>query len=320
MSEKKRNRRPFILAYGGEDYLLDRVLDWARHWEGHFAIELDGDGLAEAELVSICEERAFDGEPLVVVLDNAHKLKTGKAFEALVAGLSKDPSVTVVGIFRAEKLPAPWSDAAAIGQVKHYPRFKPWQEDKIQDRILDEAARLGLDLEADVPNFFLKLLGDNLRRTVNELRKLSHLVSGRKITRKDVASIIAADLPAEPYEVAEAATSKDPKTALRLVSILFKNMGDGASVPITSALMRQVEKLILARQMSDRGDAPDVIALRLDIHKFLLVKSILPRAQKFTVPELLSQMKRLCELESRVKGAARSKRSLVELAVLSIAA
>lgn len=322
MSAKKRRSGPFVLAFGGEEYLLDRVMERGRTWEGRSVTELDGDGLTDVEFVSACEMVPFSGEPLVVVLDNAHKLKVDKALGRFIEGLSKDDeSVTVVAIFRSEKLPASWDGATDKGQVYNYPRFKPWQEDKIQARIVEEAKRLNLAFDEGIPGLFVKLLGDNLRRTVNEMNKLVHLVGpGGKITKKEVAAVIAPDVPAEPFEVAEAATSKDVRTALRLVSVLYKTMGDGASVPITASLMKQVEKLLIARQMLDRGDSIEIIATRLEMHKFVLQKSLLPKAQKFTVAELRDQMRRLCRLETQVKGAARSKRTLVELAVLSIAA
>lgn len=322
MTAKKRRSGPFVLAFGGEDYLLDSVLERGRSWEGRSVILLDGDGLTDVEFVSACEETPLDGEPLVVVLDNANKLKGDKALVPFIASRPvDDESVTIVAIFRSEKLPSSWDAAVDKGQVYNYPKFKPWQEEKIQARILAEAKRIGLVLDDGIPGLFLRLLGDNLRLTANEMNKLVHLVGkGGKVSKADVARVIAPDAPAEPHEVAEAATSKDVRSAMRLISILYKNMGDGASVPITASLMKQVEKLLIARQMLDKGDSVDVIATRLELHKFILQKSLLPRAQKFTVAELRDQMRRLCRLETQVKGAARSKRTLVELAVLSIAA
>jgi DNA polymerase III delta subunit len=214
-----------------------------------------------------------------------------------------------------------WDPAIEKGKVWNYPSFKPWQEEKILGRIKEEADRVGVVLGEGVPLLFLKLLGDNLRATANELHKVVHLIGkDGTVTRELLLSVIAPDSHAEPHEVAEAATSKDVKTALRAVSVLFKSMGDGAAVPVTSALMKQVERLLIARQMADKGDAIDVIATRLEMHKFVLQKSLMPKTQRFTVRELRDQMKHLCRLETQVKGAARSKRTLVELAVISISA
>jgi len=224
-------------------------------------------------------------------------------------------------LLRTDKLSDMWKAAAEKGRTHNFPKFKAWESDKAKQRMVAEADRLGLKLEDDIPEVFLRFIGDDLRRVVNELRKLKLITpEGTKVTKKMLLSVIAPDVPAEPFEVAEAATNKDAKRAMMLVSLLFKSMGDGAAVPITASLCRQIEKLIVARQMLDKGDEVSVIAIRLGIHAFPLQKEVLPRARKFTVGELLNQMNNLCKLDALVKGPARSKRSLVELTVLSIAA
>lgn len=318
----KKQSGPFVIAYGGENYLLDRMIDLGRSWAGRRVVVLDGEGLPDHQIVGHCEQRSFDGRDLVVVVDNAHKIKGDKALKAFIESRSReDDSVVVVAILRTDKLAEIWKTAAEKGRTHHYPKFKPWEQDKMKGRIVAEAERLGLRLDNDVPDTFLRFIGDDLRRTVSECQKLALIVpSGTNVSKKHVMRVIAPDIPVEPYEVAEAASNKDPKRAMFLVSLLFKNLGDGASVPITAALLRQIEKLIVARQMLDKGDETSVIAARLGIHAFPLQREVLPRARKFTVPELLRQMQNLCKLDAQVKGPARSKRSLVELTVLSIAA
>jgi DNA polymerase III delta subunit len=56
------------------------------------------------------------------------------------------------------------------------------------------------------------------------------------------------------------------------------------------------------------------------MHEFACKTNLIPVAQKHTVKVLLGHMNQLCKLDAQVKGAARSKRTLVELAVLSLAA
>lgn len=318
----KKHSGPFIVAFGGEDFLLDRMIELGRSWADRRVVVIDGEGRPDHEVVAICEQRSFDGRDVVVVVDNAHKIKGDKALKVFIEEKSReDNSVVVVAILRTDKLPEMWKAAAEKGRTQHFPKCKPWESDKVKQRMVAEAERLGLKLEDDIPDVFLRFIGDDLRRVVNELRKLKLVTpTGTKVTKKTVLSVIAPDVPVEPYEVAEAATNKDVKRAMTLVSLLFKNMGDGAAVPITASLCRQIEKLIVARQMLDKGDEISVIATRLGIHAFPLQKEVLPRARKFTVRELLTQMNNLCRLDAQVKGPARSKRTLVELTVLSIAA
>lgn len=321
VSVEKKPSGPFVIAYGGEDFLLDQIVDKGRSMKNRRVFYLDGDGMTDVEFVDICVQRTFESMKKVVVLDNANKLKGDKALTPFIEETDpKDGSVFVFAIIRSEKLPAVWRAAAKKGRTHHFPSFKPWETGKKEARISAEARRLGLTLEASVPGVFLRFLGDDLRRVSNELRKLTFVVEGRPVEPKDVARVLAADKPVQPWEVADAATNKDKRRAMNLLSHLFKTMGDSASIPITAGLVRQVERLILARQMMDKGDEVQVIATRLDMHPFPLQKNVLPRAQKFTVRELRDQMNKLCRLDALVKGPARSKRTHVELAVLSIAA
>lgn len=311
---------PFVVAYGAEDYLLDQVIEQGRSLKNRHVVLLNGAGMQDFEFVDVCQQGSFDDSSRVVILDNAHKLKGDKALAKYIEGVDpKDSSVFVFAIFRSDKLSAVWKEAVKKGRMKLCPKLKPWETDKQEARILAEARRFGVSLEANVPGLFLKVLGDDLRRIANELQKLALIVEGRKVTTKDVVRVVAPDFPVQPWDIAEAATDKDKRRAMNLLSQLFKAMGDAASIPITAALVRQVEKLILARQMMDKGDGVQVIAARLETHTYPLQKNILPRAKKFTVRELRDQMQNLCRLDATVKGAARSKRTHVELAVLSIA-
>jgi DNA polymerase III subunit delta len=318
----KKRSTPFIIAFGGENFLLDRALELGKSWADRQISVLDGEDISDDELVSECESRSFDGRDRVVVLDNAQAIKSTKALKVYVE--QKDPqddSTILVAVVRANSLPDVWEAAGKKGTVYLHEKYKPWKTAEITKRIVAEAKNLKLTLDEDVPALFLKVLGDNLRQTVNELRKLAHLVGeGEKVTKEHVSLVIAPVIPVEPYQVAEAAVAKNPRKAMNCLSLLYKNLGEGVSVPITGALMRQVERLLVAKQMVEKGDSVEVIAIRLNMPPYVCKTQTLPLLQKHTVATLRSQMKTLCRLDSLVKGPARSKRTHVELAVLSIAA
>lgn len=316
-----KHQGPFVVAYGEEDYLLDRVLNLGKSWKDRFVVLLDGCGLSDYALVSACEQECWDGRERVIVVDNAEQIKGEKALTAYIENKAADDlRVVLVAVLRTNKLPKVWQMAAAKGRQDHFEGLKPWQTDEMKKRIFDEAQRMKLGLDDDVPETFLTLFGDNLRRTANELQKLSYIAVNGRVTKQDVVAVVHPDVPVDPFEVAQAALNKEPRKALRLVSTLFKNLGDEAAYRITAGLLGQVEKLIMTRQMLDSGVDAKTIAEALGIPPFPVQKEIIPRARKHTVSALLCQMKNLCKLDALVKGAARSKRTLVELAVLSVAA
>jgi DNA polymerase III delta subunit len=312
---------PFVVAYGEEEFFLDRIITTGRSWRDRQVILLDGEGLADYEVVSFCEQGSFDDRKKAVILDNANKVKGDKALTAYVEAKDvADEGVMLVAVVRSEKLPKVWQTAAAKGRLEYFKKLRPWETPALKERISAEGKRLKLKLDDAMLDLCVLFFGDNLRRIVNELQKLTFIAQNGQVTKADFVSVAAPDIELDPFEVAKIATNKEAKKALRLVSSLFKINGDSVAVPITAGLVSQVERLIVTRQLLDSGVEQKTIAEMLGIPLYPVQKDIIPRAKKHTVPELLLQMKNLCRLDAKVKGAARSKRTLVELAVLAIAA
>jgi DNA polymerase III delta subunit len=314
---------PFVVAYGEEGYLLDRMLAKGRSQKGWFVTTLDGTKVSYGEVVSACETSPscgdYDGR--IVVLDNAQKLSGDEEDleEYIEERDPEDTSVVLLAVVRSKELKGVWAKAAKKGKSFHFESFKPWQTDKVLARIRKEAKGLGLTLGEGVDEALYQMLGDNLGPTMNELKKLSHLVGeSGKVEKKHVVSVVAFINSANAFQVADAAYQKRPKKAMRAAASLYKEAGDSASVQIVSALQKQAERLIVARQMLDKGDDVKTIARRFEMHPFACEKNLVPLARAHGFSRLRDQMQMLCRLEAQVKGAAFSKRTRVEMAVLSI--
>ncbi len=316
---------PFIVVCGDEDFLQDRFVAGRRAaWKDRSIVVKDASEVTEGEVVSLCEKRSMFDEDggRAVILDNAQDLKTDKVLAEYIEGRDKeDISCLLLAIIRGIKIPTVWGAAAKKGATVSYARLRPWETEKAIERISAEAVRLGLKLDTGIAELMHKYLGDNLRATANELNKLAYIVGPDKMVKKDhVVRVIAVNTEVEPRHVAEAALSKNKALALNRLSKIFKVLGDSACVPIVSSCLYQVEKILVTRQMLDRGDEVSTIAQRFNMHVYACKMNLVPVAQKHTVKVLLGHMNHLCKLDAQVKGAARSKRTLVELAVLSIAA
>lgn len=313
----------FVVAFG-EDYYLDKLVDKYRKLDRR-VILMDGDSVSESQLVSVCSEQSFEEDySKVVILDNANAVKGDKTLSSLTSYLegrgTEDASTILLAIIRADKLTTVWTKISVFGSVQEFKKLRSYELPKMIERVGKEASALKLTLEEGVGELLVKLIGMDLRRISNELKKFAHLVGVNGVVQKShVLSVVPHALPAEAYQVAEATLAKNPRRAMDLLAVVYKHTGEGAGVPITVALMRQLERTLILRQMLDANEDSKVISARLEVHEFVLKKNMIPIAQKHTVRSLLGHMKNLCTLETQVKGAARSKRTLVELAVLSIA-
>ncbi len=321
MSTAGGNTRVFTVFYGEESYLLDRELTRAAKWPGRLIMQLDGALASEDDVISAMQEMTLDGTRIVVTLDNAEKVKVGKDFAAYAERRdSKDKGSLLVAICRSAALPKAWEKASGKVRVVEHPKFKPWEEDKLKARLQKDASALGLTVEEDALGLMLKIYKDDSCQMANEVKKLAFLVDrGGMITADMVRATCPQRAAVFPWDVAEEAVRRRSRHALSYVALLFLEKGDETAVPIVAAMMKQVERLLLLRSMIEQKKSPETMGGVLGLHPYV-VKKTLPVANSFTVARLQDQMQRLCELEVQVKGPAPSKRTLVELAVLSLAA
>jgi len=311
----------FIVSFGAEDFFLDRDIERALAWKDRHVIQVSGEDIDDRELVGLAETGSLDGGKRVIVLDEANKVKGDKALKAYVSAKDpKDDQTVIVAIVRSEKCPAIWSEAAKKGRLIEHKKLKTWDSNnEVVKWVENEARRLGLLLDDNIGSLLFQLVGPNLYRLSNELRKLSVLLGKQaKVGPEQVKLVIAPSPTAEPYQVADAAFSKDTKKAMNVLSTVYRVMGDEAHVPITFSLIRQAEKVVLARSLVERGASEEEVAVALGMHPWRCKTQFLPIVQKHRMTDLIGHMRRLCTLDEDVKGPARSKRTLVELAVLRI--
>jgi DNA polymerase-3 subunit delta len=312
---------PFRVFFGDEDLLLDQALDGYRTRTNRDVVVLDGEGLEGHDVVSACETMTMSGKPRIVIVDNAQKIRAAEPLVKYVE--DKDPedrSVLLIVALRGKKLSASWFKALEKkGRKEEFLKPKPWKAGEKVQRIEEQAELAGVKLGPGVPEMLMSCLGYDLYLISNELRKLAHLVDGGEVTKKHVAALTSRVFPAEPYEVADAAAAKDLKKAMNLLGFVYRNLGDEATIPVVYAMMRLVERLIVVRHRLDLGNDPNDIAKGLGMHEYAFKMNLQPLALKHSVARLKTQMQTLCRLDALVKGPARSKRTEVELAVLSLA-
>lgn len=309
------------MLFGDEDHLINQALFELKSNKTREIVFFDGDGLDAYDVVDLCETRT--GYNRAAIIDNAQKVtKNADVLLRFIEGRDpEDKSVFLMVVVRGTALKGAWVKAASErGRTVSYLKPKPWETEKQIARIQEEAKRAKVRLGKEVPELLLKVLGYDLALIANELGKASYLVGDQKVVgRDDILALIPHVFPTQPWEVAEAAASKRPKQALNLLGFVYRNLGDGASIPVAYALMRLVEKLLVARNLSDRGASTKEVADRLGMHEYAYKMNLLPLVRRHEVPRLADQMRTLCRLDSVIKGAASSKRTHVELAVLALA-
>lgn len=313
--------------YGAEGYLLDRALRTVRKWPGRVvrAVDLE-DGGTDQAIVDQLRMGGEDASPRTVIVDEAQEFKEGKAKvlrQYVDDLLPSDTQTVLVAFVRESKLPAVWAHVASKGKSVEYQKLKTFgKTNEVIKFIREHAVEMGLSLDVGVDEDLFKLTAGDLYRIHNELRKVQILASVKntaKVTRQMLMFVVAPAAKVEPWEVADAAFAKNKTLAMSGLSVLFRTSGDDGIVPLVYALMKQIQKFLVARHMVDSGTTPDLIAQAIDMHPYRCKEFFLPMVRKHDPKILAQHMGLLCKLDRDVKGSSRSKRTLVELAVLSIA-
>lgn len=313
----------FFVSYGTESLLLDRELLKVKNTsKKQHRVVVQVPPNVEA-VVSACTQVSFfqDQASKTVIVDDAQKLKDDGSLKEYIEQHGGGDQTILCAIIRHKDLSPVWKLAAAKGKTTKCMRLKDWDSNNEVVRWIDaEAIRLRLKLDKGVAESMFRVVGNDLYRLSNELRKFLFLVGvDGKVTTEHLALVLTRVFPAAPYEVSEAAFQKNAKKAMRVLGHLYQQEGPGAHVQVLGSLMNRAETLLVARSMLDKGSKHEDIAGRLDMNPWRCKNAIIPQAKLHTVRALVGHMQRLCELDSNVKGASVSKRTLVELAVLSIA-
>lgn len=313
--------RPFVVAFGGENYFLDQDIERAKLAK-RSVLQFDADGdeeLTDVALVKQCE--AYSEVPRTIIVDNAQKLKGDKALRAFINNREiTDTSLILVAIVRSEKLPEVWSLAIAKGKGVERKKPKPWDTDPYLTFIRNEATRQRIAIPNDVVKNLFECTGPDYYRMANEIRKLALLVGQAGTVKNEHIALVTTRTPkADPFQVAEAVMAKDLRRALRLFSTWFMNAGENSLPLVVRALMTQVERTARIRSLQDKGVSEVDIAGLIGMNEWRYKNTQAPLARKHEVRSLVSHMGRLCKLDADVKGPTRSKRTLVELTMMSIA-
>lgn len=288
------------LRFGAEDHHLDLEVD---KFMRQGALLVDGAELSGDQIVHVLDET---DDPVCV--ENGQDTRTSKVF----GRIRTDSRVLVV--CRSEKANAAWAKVA--GKTFEHAKVKPWQTAQQIERVAAEAARLGVRVDPDVPALIHKFIGDDLRRSSAELKKLAILASPDVVTKQTVTALISPQLHADPFDLPDLVFRRQTKRALTLIGELWGAKGAQAAAPFTMGLLRHSERLLLASKL---GTADlDRLASRLGLHAFIIRQQLLPVLSMWSLPALKQAFAICADLDGRLR-TGRGGQAAIELAVVRIA-
>lgn len=319
MPPKEATFKPFVVAYGANNFRLDRDVEKLRSAKRR-VVKLDAEGMSDATLIGHCE--AYDEDPRTIILENAQELKVGKDLQPFLEGRDvRDLSLKLAVIIRSPKLPEVWESIGSKGDIIQRENLKPWDNDGFVKFALGEAQLHRVALPKDVAEMLFEWVGPDFYRLANEVKKLATYVGQAGTIKKEHLLLVTTKTPqALPFQVAEAVLEKNPTKALNLFSVLYGSQGEAKTlIPVLYELMKQVSSAAAIRRMQEEGMSDDDVASMLNMNAWKYKNHVAPVVKRHSLKALVGYMGQLCRLDAYVKSGSISKRTMVELTLLSIA-
>jgi len=319
---------PVTVSYGEESFFLDRDLNSFRDQPNRSVVVLDGANTNDAELASTCATLIVDlddpasTKPRAVVVDNAHKFKPEKAMKAYLEGKGpKDLGCVLALVVRGDKPLVFWSKLGDKVTLLERKKLKTFDSNNEVVKWIEQEVKLAkLTIDYRTANIMFHAGGGDLYRLASEIQKLRLIVpAGTAITLDHLKLVMTPGSNVDQWTVADAAFDKNTKKALNALSSLYKFVAEDPAISVLYAMMKQAERLFVTRSLLDSGVAHDEIASRIGFHPYRFKQTLLQQAGKHSKRKLASVMQNLCKLDVDLKSTSRSKRTLVEMAILDLA-
>jgi len=297
--------KPVYLIYGSEPLLLDRAVRrlkdrLAKVADLDFNMEtFDGDSASADEVTNAANTMPFMSERRLVIVRGVDKLSA--ADQAALAAYAKDPApytalvLVAAKVNRGSKL---YKAVDALGGASEYPAPKRGEYPSEVTKLFSEH---GKRISGPAARALVDAVGRDLRRLDTEVDKVVAYVGDRATVDVDDVSAVVSAGAVTVFEFLDAMGSRDPGTALRLLSRL---LGAGESVHGVLAMsVRHVRNLLGARALMDRRARVEEMAPALGMAPWQ-VRNVVDQASNFTQGELKKALCDAAATEAELKSGA----------------
>ena len=171
-------------------------------------------------------------------------------------------------------------------EIKKHGKF---QEFKLLDRarlkiwVKEEFKKYRVKIEEKAIEKLIFLVGNDLWRMSEEIRKLVAFKRGKEIKERDIEILISPKLEIDIFKAIDAISSRNKKLAFKFLHDLLKR-GEKPAV-LFSMIKYQFRNLIEVKDLIEKGEKIPQIKNKIELHPFVLEKT-LRISQKFKIEEL----------------------------------
>jgi len=286
-----------IFLYGPDTFRLKRKLEqiieeYKKQTRGLDFSVFDAQDVVSPDFFSGLRQNSLFGEKKFFVVKNPI---SNKDFKELL--IEKMDEIAASGhniVFCQEgkvlKVDRLLKALAKRGQVQE---FAPLDGLQLNLWVVAEFKRLGSLIGLQAVQSLAARAGGDLWGLENEIQKLVHFVSGRKITADDIKKNVLPAVDVDIFKTIDAIAGRDKKQALALVK---KHIGNGDHpLYLLTMIASQFRNLLLVKSSGGAGTAA-----RLGIHPYVFSKTV-QQARKFSFDELDKIYQKVCQTDFEIK-------------------
>jgi DNA polymerase-3 subunit delta len=185
-----------------------------------------------------------------------------------------------------------------IKEFAKFQEFKLLDQLKLKVWVREEFKRYNVDVDDKVVEKLAFLVGNDLWRMSEEIKKLVALKRGKKITENDIERVITFTLEVDIFKVIDAISMKNKKLAFQSLHSFLKR--DEKYLDLFSLIKFQFRNLIKAKELIEKRGKNFQIINKLNLHPFI-VEKILKVLPRFTMEDLKRVYQKIFSLDLAIK-------------------
>jgi DNA polymerase III subunit delta len=332
---KKREFAPVYLLFGAETYLRDLaaktiadfVLDensLREFNENEFSLSQSENlsyALASAEQLPMIAARRVIRITEVRVSATGTKDTLKEDYETLLSSYLARPSETSVVIFIADELDKRRKMSKILMEHSCAVEFAKFTDHELVNWARKEIRDAGFDAEERALHHLVGLVGDNLRKLTNEIKKVTTAALPDKIvTFNLVESLVTNSREIPNFDLTDQLFGKDKRKPLQT---LKKILDDGAEpLMLLGLIAHNIRRTLMAKELMNQGVERTEVVRIMKLHP-KYHEDFLASARKSDLKKLLHIIDRIAETDLAIKtskggGGNAGARMQIEMLVLEI--
>lgn len=197
----------------------------------------------------------------------------------------------------------PW--VQVLKKSGFYYESKAFYDNQLPDFVSFQAKNIGLNLTIGACQIVAELVGNDLSRISNELKKLQQGLTDDEISRAEigpeiVTRIISASKEFNVFELQKALGAKNSFKCFQIVKFFSQNIKDHSIIPMVALLYGFFMKILIMHQY--KGGDQNTLLQKMNLRSSYFLKDYQKAQSNYSVNQCIYVIQFLKEADLNVKG------------------